>query len=100
MINPFETEINGRWEEHDGTIVGDAASKRIDKLIESELKFIARSEDGWSALYTDLNDGRFWELTYPNSDWHGGGPRSLRNISDNEAKKSTYLMTRDKFRLA
>lgn len=88
MIKPTETEITGRWEEQRGSVVEDPACQRIKMLIKDYLQLIARSDDGWSSLYKDPKDGRFWELTYPHSDWHGGGPPSLIHISQTEAKKN------------
>ena len=31
--------------------------------------------------------GRYWERTYPHSDWHGGGPPCLTNITFDAAKE-------------
>lgn len=91
MINPTETKIIGRWEEQRGSVVEDPACQRIKKLTKEDLQLITRSDDGWSALYKDPTDGRLWELTYPNSDWHGGGPPSLIHISQEEAKKKYFF---------
>ena len=40
---------------------------------------------GWETLYRDPRDGRLWELTYPQSEMHGGGPRRLHVLSRDEA---------------
>ncbi len=32
-------------------------------------------------LYRDPADNRLWELSYPNSALHGGGPPMLRNCT-------------------
>ena len=39
------------------------------------------------ALYRDPNDNRLWELIYPQSEMHGGGPPELRNLTFNEARQ-------------
>jgi hypothetical protein len=41
----------------------------------------------WETLYRDPNDGRYWERTYPHSDWHGGGPPCLTKITFDAAKE-------------
>jgi immunity protein 27 of polymorphic toxin system len=40
----------------------------------------------WSKLYLDPVDGGYWELTYPQSEMHGGGPPQLVHISADAAK--------------
>ncbi|MGZ5170952.1 MAG: Imm27 family immunity protein, partial [Burkholderiales bacterium] len=42
----------------------------------------------WLRLYKDPTDGRLWELTYPHSEMHGGGPRILRVITSTEAAQT------------
>lgn len=56
----------------------DSVAARIRKLTAEHLHYIARSADGWDSLYHDPTDGRLWELTYPHSGRHGGGPQALR----------------------
>lgn len=46
-------------------------------------------ENGGEVLYKDLNDNRFWELTYPTSEMHGGGRPLLINI-DKDMVLSKY----------
>lgn len=65
----------------------DANACRIQTLIETYLKIVARAESGWETLYVDPHERRFWELTYPRSDLHGGGPPMLRCLSAQEARK-------------
>ena len=76
-IAPNETEIIGSWVEVNHQMTEDDASRRITSLIETELQHIATTKDGWEKLYRDTDDGRYWELTYPYSEMHGGGPRAL-----------------------
>jgi Immunity protein 27 len=38
-------------------------------------------------LYVDPSDSRYWELIYPDSQLHGGGPPTLRNLSEAAARK-------------
>jgi hypothetical protein len=37
--------------------------------------------NGWDTLYRDPTTGELWEVTYPHSEMHGGGPRHLVAIS-------------------
>jgi hypothetical protein len=46
-----------------GETVEDTICRRIRSLTESALERVASSSDGWSVLYRDPGDGRYWELT-------------------------------------
>jgi hypothetical protein len=86
-IGAHETRIVGRWEERNGALVPDDTCRRIDEILASgQLTEVARAEDGWSILYRDVRDGRYWELTYPQSELPGGGPPALINLSEEEAR--------------
>lgn len=86
-IQSAETKIVGRWVFENGKLVADSAAKRIYQLVDSALVEIARSDDGWSVLYLDQADGRYWELSYPDSEQHGGGPPALCFMSQDDARK-------------
>lgn len=86
LIKSCEIQLIGRWEVSTRGVIADVVTKRIEYLIENKLDEAARSDDGWSALYQDKMDGRYWELTYPQSDLHGGGAPSLMCLSVDEAK--------------
>jgi len=67
---------------------GDSATAlRIGELTSTHLKEVGRSEDGWASLYKDPGDGRFWELTYPQGELHGGGPPRLALVSATDAAR-------------
>lgn len=87
MIDPSEIELIGKWEYIDGKLVADSVSQTINRLISGGLVRVGSSKDGWSTLYKDPDDGRFWELTYPESDLPGGGPPTLTWFSEQEAKE-------------
>lgn len=86
VIHPDETQIVGRWLMKDGQLTADQQALRIQQLINSYLIKVSRSVDGWTVLYRDPNDNRYWELTYPDSATHGGGAPSLSVISVELAK--------------
>ena len=85
QIRPEETELIGRWESTGGTIQADASAARIKELTDAHLTKVAVTHSGWGTLYRDPSDLRFWELTYPHSEMHGGGPPMLRYLSPEEA---------------
>ncbi len=83
-IKPAEQEIVGAWRETDNGVEEDAACERIRRLTRERLTEIASTDGGWTTLYQDLEDGRYWKLTYPHSEWPGGGPPKLRVLSKAE----------------
>ncbi len=87
-LAPEEMELVGSWIDVDGHVVGDAACKRIELLTTGYLEKVGLGQYGaWEILYRDPQDGRLWEQTFPHSEWHGGGPPALRNLSDAEARR-------------
>jgi hypothetical protein len=85
-IDPVETSIQGRWLFSEGRGVADESCERINQLITTHLEKLGSDFSGWSSLYRDPDDGRLWELTYPHSEWQGGGPPELRCLTTDEAK--------------
>ena len=69
-------EIIGKWILKNNQVVGDSNCELIDSMIKNELEKVGTSEDGWNILYKS-RDGKTWELSYPESDLHGGGPPKL-----------------------
>ncbi len=84
-LQPNETVLTGSWLQESGSVKGDDVCRRIEWLIESRLECLAKDSSGWETLYRDTNDSRLWERTYPNGEWHGGGPPQLRLLSKEEA---------------
>ena len=81
-INSTESEIVGRWiERPDGQLVSDQSCDRIDWLIKYSLKEVSVNGDNWEALYQNPMDGAYWEISYPSSHMHGGGPPKLSKLS-------------------
>ena len=86
-IQPTETQLTGKWLSRDGRAVADETCERINELVRSHLRQLGRDASGWDVLYRDTDDGRLWELTYPQSELHGGGPPQLRCLAPDEARK-------------
>lgn len=82
-----ETEIVGAWVMVNRRLTEDDTSHRINALIETELQHVATTRDGWEKLYRDIQDGRYWELTYPSGEMQGGGPPALFLINPEKAKE-------------
>lgn len=52
----------------------------------AKLEKLAVDTSGWLSLYRDPATGALWEVSYPQSEMHGGGPRRLALISMDAAK--------------
>jgi hypothetical protein len=86
-IEPSEMLLKGQWVLRDGRPVVDEVCRRISILTQSYLDEVGRDASGWNTIYRDPNDGRYWELTYPQSNLHGGGPPELRCLDIREARE-------------
>jgi hypothetical protein len=86
-LEPYETELIGSSAFVDGRLVPSDTTRRINALITKHLVRVADARDGWGALYRDPDDGRLWELTYPQGELQGGGPPSLARLSEEEARR-------------
>lgn len=85
-LKPNEIELRGSWELVGTSMKADDVSNRIESLISTYLTEIGEDESGWNKLYQDPEDKRYWELSYPESEMHGGGAPLLKNVSLQEAK--------------
>lgn len=81
--------MTGSWTYENNVILGDNVCKRIEWLIENDLKKIASSPiwGDWETLYFSPSDGRYWERTYPQGHLQGGGPPQLQVILLDDARK-------------
>jgi hypothetical protein len=88
-LQPNEQILTGRWLLEDGRARGDAVCERIEWLIAHHLQKIVDSpqSSAWETLYSDPDDGRYWERTYPHGEMHGGGPPQLKRLTIQEASK-------------
>ena len=80
-----ETDLVGHWTFTGDQVQKDEISLRIEGLINNYLERIGQDASGWNVLFRDPYDGRLWELTYPNSELHGGGPPRLTVLTKEEA---------------
>jgi hypothetical protein len=76
----------GRWVIQNGRPVADDVCKRIVALTKSHPEKIGPDGSGWNTLYRDPSDG-YWELSYPQSELHGGGPPELRCLTSEQARQ-------------
>lgn len=85
VLAPSETLLEGKWVFSGNSVGADDTSRRIDFLISTALIKVATDNSGWFVLYKDPQDSRYWELSYPDGEQHGGGAPTLRQIAADEA---------------
>jgi hypothetical protein len=75
-----------------GKIVADEVCLRIEELKSNYLRKVTVDKSGWETLYQNPSDNRYWLLTYQNSDWNGGGPPTLKMITQTEVIEKFRLL--------
>jgi len=60
------------------TACGDAAA--IDEMLATKLEEVRTEKSGWTIVFRHRDTNQLWELSYPQSELQGGGPRRLRRI--------------------
>lgn len=88
-----ENLLIGDWEFDGSSSRANPTCARIEWLVGEYLIKIAISPQwgDWEVLYADPSDGRYWELTYPKGELHGGGPPQLMVLSPEAAKQKYRL---------
>jgi hypothetical protein len=81
-----ETDLFGAWHVKRDKVVADPVCGRIEWLISNHLVQLGADSSGWDELYRDPHDGRLWELTWPQSEMHGGGPPRLTCLTIDAAR--------------
>jgi hypothetical protein len=61
-------------------MVAEGDASLIENLLKTHLVKLAVDPSGWRTLYRHSETGKLWELDYPQSEMHGGGPRRLREL--------------------
>ena len=85
MRKASSDSLLGSWVVKDSKVVTDAVGQEIEDRLRKYSR-LAKSKDGdWAILYIDRELNEFWELTYPQSHLHGGGPKALSRITEEEA---------------
>jgi len=85
ILKKGEILIVGKWIKKGNSLIQDSECIRIQRIIDNCFKQIDVNGNSWSALYENPDDSSYWELTYPQSHMHGGGPPRLEHISKLEA---------------
>ena len=81
---PYPNEESVQIKPHE-TLIDDEL--RIKHLKEHFLINLGlRADAGWSELWQDPIDTRYWETTYVNSNYQGGGIQIFHNISESIVK--------------
>ena len=80
-----ETDLVGQWIRQGDRVGVDPVEGRINELIARHLQRLAYSSAGWTILYRDPQDGRYWELSFPHGEMPGGGSKRLTNLSEEAA---------------
>lgn len=73
-------DLNDRWVVEGSKVHAESDAARIDALLAAELVRLSATDGGWRTLYQHRATGTLWELSYPQSEMHGGGPRRLRQL--------------------
>jgi hypothetical protein len=81
-----ETDLVGAWQMKLEKVIADPICERIEWLISNHFVQLGTDASGWDELYRDTGDGRLWELTWPQSEMHGGGPPRLTCIAIDTAR--------------
>jgi hypothetical protein len=81
-----ERTIIGKWIPQGDRTVADEACAWIKRLTSEVFRQVAEREGGWRVLYVDPSTGSYWELTYPESQMHGGGPPMLTRLDPDEVQ--------------
>ncbi|MGH9629568.1 MAG: Imm27 family immunity protein [Bryobacteraceae bacterium] len=77
----------GNWLIRDNQVIADDVCREIERLLSTRLNRVAARDEGWTVLYQDRLDDSYWELTYPHSEWHGGGPPTLVELAVDDARR-------------
>ncbi|WP_270729636.1 Imm27 family immunity protein [Shimia sp. Alg240-R146] len=80
MTSSPKKPLAGSWIKQGSSIVADQTELEIERRMREDLQQVSASDDGWELLFVDPLDGTYWELTFPQSSMHGGGPKLLSPV--------------------
>ena len=78
---PSPTDLNDIWSFENGRMVECGDGAIITGMLEHELESLRTEDGGWATIYRHRDTGDLWELSYPQAEVHGGGPRRLRLLN-------------------
>jgi hypothetical protein len=67
--------------------IKEPEAKKVIKEYMDEIKRLS----GWEILYACKVCGSYWEIFYPYSESHGGGPIRLRKMNNADAGKKYHV---------
>ena len=65
-------------------MIGDEIERQIWDMVRNRLNRLGERDGGWAMLYHDSSADIYWELSFPQSEMHGGGPARLAPIRSDE----------------
>jgi hypothetical protein len=77
-----ETEVTGEWRPVGGKMIAGDTYLAIHDLVSDQLVKRAVDSSGLYVFCREPQDTRLWELSYPQSEMHGGGPPELKCVSE------------------
>ena len=69
--------LRDTWVMHGSEIKAEGDAAKITDLLKDKLERLNVTDGGWRRLLRRSTDGSLWELSFPQSEMHGGGPRVL-----------------------
>lgn len=94
-LSSSDTILQGSWIFDGSSNRADYVCERIEWLTTKHLQKLASSAQwgDWEVLFVDPDDGRLWELTYPQGELQGGGPPQLQ-VVDKDFAQAKYQLDR------
>ncbi len=81
LMTPAE-DLRDIWVSEDGKPAARGDAAIIDEMPAAKLEEVGTDVSGWLVIFRHRETNQLWELSYPQSELHGGGPRRLRLIGD------------------
>jgi hypothetical protein len=65
-------------------LIIDQGDPEFDQLFQ---ELVVVRTGNWALLYRHLETGDLWDVTYPQGEMHGGGPKRLRRLTHRDPEK-------------